>query len=376
MIAMSENGNSKFLLITLIITCALLVAIGIANLIVDPFQQYHLAAPGKAYYPRTLQRYINPGLAKNAKYDLVVTGSSLMENYDLDEVNRICVSKSINLSNSAMSAYEMKKILEVTFKHNMPKRIVATLDFNSFNAPIDGSFPEIIHSLPLYLYDDNYLNDFHYLFSGKVTMRSGAISYYPSARLGQMDANRAWAWDREYKFSAESMIQGVNPTNINQRFQQKNSNLAHMQASFSKNIFDLIKRHPETEFDFLYSPISILAWVDFYQRDQMNEFLEFKSFVFRKIGYLPNVRIFDFQWDSQITHDLNRYKDIFHYDAEVNRLMMHTVCDDTDLAKKYIVTDNSLMVFSKMLHAQSVGADPVRIVEDVRNNKSIVVPIN
>ncbi len=362
----------RFLITTLVLAGTLLATVVTLNVTADPFQQYHLAKPEWAHFPRALQRYINPGLAKNADYDLVITGSSLMENYDLAEVNRLCSAKSVNLAFSAMAAYETRKILEVALKHRAPKRIITTLDFNSFAAPIDESLPDIGQPLPLYLYDDSLFNDFRYVLNGKVTMRSLATLTQTATNLGQQDANRAWTWDREVSFNAKNTVRDINPSNINQRFGQQPRTLAHMQASFEANIVPLITQHPKTEFNFLFPPYSILVWADFAQRKQIDVSLDFKRIVFEKIGHLPNVRIYDFQWDREITHDLDRYKDIYHYDVATNRVMMRAACGSElvglDLSPRYRVTAASLSRFSEQLRTQALTADPAAIVANVNGN--------
>jgi hypothetical protein len=354
----------SFLMVSLLLTAALLAAVAVLNTKVDPFQQYHLAPAESAFFPRSLQRYINPGLAKNADYGLVITGSSLMENYDLAEVNRMCSAKAINLAYSAMAAYETRKILEVALKHRAPKRVVTTLDFNSFSPLIDEGLPEIGQPLPLYLYDDARLNDFRYLLSGKVTMRSLAIAGGISKGLGRRDVNRAWSWDNEVTFNAKNTVSGIDPANINKRFGQRERNLAHMRASFEANIVPLIEQNPNTEFNFLFPPYSVLVWSDFVQRKQLDLSLEFKRYVFEKVGQKPNVRIYDFQWDAAITHNLDRYKDIYHYDVETNREMMHAVCEEGSASKRYRVTNQSLPSFLTTLRDQAIAADPAAIVAE------------
>ncbi|MEP7157636.1 MAG: hypothetical protein ABI905_17770, partial [Betaproteobacteria bacterium] len=99
-----------FIIGTLAAVLVMLCAIALLNWRVDPFQQYRLAGKDHVRFLRVLQRYINPGVAKNADYDFVITGSSLMENYDLADVDQRCHAKSVNLAMAAMSAFEQRKI--------------------------------------------------------------------------------------------------------------------------------------------------------------------------------------------------------------------------------------------------------------------------
>ncbi len=322
-----EAGRSLIFVVSSIgLAILLLVAIGLLNYRVDPFQHYRLAEPPEARFPRALQRYINPGLARNAQFDLVITGSSLMENFDLAEVATLCHATPINLATSAMSAFEQRKILEVALSHRAPPRIVMTLDFNSFAAPIDGSLPEIKEPLPLYLYDDNPWNDYPYLFSGAVTMRSlSTIRNVPVGRYST-DPYRAWAWDREVSFSRKQATQGIDPADINRRFRQGPRSLAHMQASLEANIVPLISAHPQSRFTIVFPPYSILVWADFAQRRQLDISLDFKRHLVRRLDAFPNVQILDFQSDAAITHNLDLYTDIYHFSPVINRKIIAAAC--------------------------------------------------
>jgi hypothetical protein len=52
-----------------------------------------------------------------------------------------------------------------------------------------------------------------------------------------------------------------------------------------------------------------------------DEILELRAHVYG-LGREPNVEVFDFQNDHEITHDLDRYKDLQHYDPAVNARML------------------------------------------------------
>jgi hypothetical protein len=351
-----------FIISAFVLTAAVLSVIAFLNWKVDPFQQYRLAPAYQARFPRALQRYINPGLAKNADYDFVITGSSLMENYDLSEVNRLCNVRSINLATSAISAFEERKILEVALRHRLPRRVVMTLDFNSFAPPADSSLPEIPDPLPLYLYDDKRFNDFRYLLNGTVTMRSLAI--LRGVRIGNYSTNfdRAWSWDHEVSFSRARALKDIDPANINRRFKQGPRTRERMYSSFDVNIAELVEKHPGTEFNLIFPAYSIVVWADFAQRGQLDVSLDFKRHVFQRLSALPNVRIFDLQWDREITHNLDLYSDIYHFNPSINRQMLASVCGNEP---KYRVTEKKLDEFDAALRRQASEVDIRKMVQSL-----------
>ncbi|MEP7155370.1 MAG: hypothetical protein ABI905_06330, partial [Betaproteobacteria bacterium] len=267
--------------------------------------------------------------------------------------------KSVNLAMAAMSAFEQRKILEIALRHHHPHRVLMTLDFNSFAPPIDASLPDIPEPLPLYLYDDNRLNDFRYLISGPVTMR--ALAAATGVRIGNYstDANRAWSWDRETTFSRAKTMKDIDPADINKRFHQGPRNLEHMRASFEANIATLVVANPDTQFNFVFPPYSIVVWADFAQRKQLDVSLAFKRHVFERLRAMPNARIFDMQADASITHDLELYTDIYHFNPAINLRLLETACGggDSGDSRNYRVTETSLPVFEKALRVQTYAVD-------------------
>ncbi len=350
-----------FILATLALTALMLIVVAVLNWKIDPFQQYRLAPADEARFPRALQRYINPGLAKHAEYDFVITGSSLMENYHLPEVDRLCGVRSINLATSAMAAYEQRKILEVALKHRAPKRVVMTLDFNSFAPPPNESLPDIPDPLPLYLYDDNIFNDFRYLINGSVAVRSMSIAR--GVRVGNYstDFNRAWSWEHEVQFARKRVLNNIDPANINLRFKQGPRTASRMRESFDVNIARLIEQYPNTEFNIVFPPYSIVVWADFVQRGQLEVSLEFKRHVFQRLGRLANARIFDMQWDTDIIQNLDHYADIYHFSPEIGGRLLDAACHNNP---RYRVDAESHRVFEASLRKQALEVDVSKLAKN------------
>lgn len=354
---------ARFIVTTLILVLLLLGAVAALNYFVDPFQHYRLAPPEQARFPRVLQRYINPGLARNAEYDFVITGSSLMENYDLAEVAKICKVRPVNLATSAMAAYEQRKILELALRQRKPKVVVMSLDFNSFAAPVDASLPEITEPLPLYLYNDNPFDDYAYLLAGPVAMRSLAILRGVAVGRYSTNPDRAWSWDHEVNFSKARALQGIDPANINRNFHQGPRTIEHMRASFEANIVPLIERNPDTLFTLVFPPYSIVVWADFVQRGQLEVSLAFKRHAVQRLAVLPNVRMLDFQWDSAITHNLDLYTDIYHFSPVINRQIVAAACDANP---RHRLDHESVDHFETLLREQVTALDIQALIKAAR----------
>jgi hypothetical protein len=104
-----------------------------------------------------------------------------------------------------------------------------------------------------------------------------------------------------------------------------------------------------------------VVWADFAQRGQDRVSIDFKRRVFERLKALSNVRIFDFQWDESITHDLNRYSDIYHFDPLVNQLIIEAVCGD---GSRYAVDAESVKRFESALRDQIANVNVQALRED------------
>jgi hypothetical protein len=296
---------------------------------VDPFQQYHLASryPPRFYFLH--HRYINPGLAKNQAYDTVVSGSSIMESTPNDIVAKTCGGTAVNLSMPAMSASEQRLMLDTALANRVVQRVIAVLDFNEFAGRIEERY-DVAGPLPRYLYDRNPFNDLPYLLSWDVLAKSWRIVLHDTSEKFTSDPNAAWFWGNVKRFGRDEVLRGLDLKQLNARYQQPARTFPGMRASFEHNLMPLFREHPQTEFDVVWPPYSILVWLDFAQRDQLEVTFAFKRYVFDATRGLPNIRIVDLQAERAITHDLDRYTDLYHFDPKVNAWLVAAACSGKD----------------------------------------------
>ena len=295
---------------------------------VDPFQQYRKPASHAPRFYRTLQRHINPGIAKNYDYDTVITGSSMMENYKNSEAGAILGGKVVNIAMGAATAYELRVLLETAIATEKTRHVIFDLNYNAFaGSPIAQVVSE---PLPLYLYDDRRLNDIRYLLQWRTLAKSLAIaSGFDDGRYSS-DADKPWYWADSYAFSKAAVLRGLDLADINRDYRQAPRTLGGMMASFDANLLPLFRAHPEVRFSLVYPPYSVLVWRDFQQRGQVDVTLAFRRSVFQAVRALPNVSLYDFQTRRDWVTDLDHYKDIYHYSPEISRDMLISLMRGTD----------------------------------------------
>jgi hypothetical protein len=115
----------------------------------------------------------------------------------------------------------------------------------------------------------------------------------------------------------------------------------------------ILRAHPETEFELVWPPYSILVWQDFAQRSQLDVTFGFKRHVIAATAGLPNVRVVDLQAHDEITTDLDRYMDIYHFSPDVNRWIVARACAGDDR-----VDASNVEAFERRLREQIVAWKP------------------
>lgn len=310
-------------------TASALGIVAAVNATVDPFQQYRLATSYPPRFYALHHRWINPGIAKHAAYETVLLGSSIMESTPNDVIADACGGPAVNLSMPAISAAEIRTMLDTVFDARTPKRVVVVLDFNAFAGGPDER-QDSAGPLPAFLYDRNALNDLPYLLSGTVLRKSLSILLDRDDAAYRSDANAPWYWADGKRFGRDEVLRGLDLANLNARFKQPARTLAGMRQSFEHNILPIVRAHPNTEFDLVWPPYSMLVWLDFAQRGQLDVTLDFKRYVVAAAGPLRNVQVVDLQGQTEVTTRLDLYMDSYHFAPQVNRLLIQRTCAGLD----------------------------------------------
>ncbi len=344
------------MLTTAFVLAALVCAL---NAWVDPFEHYRKPSRFPARYYNAWQRYENPGIAKHYDYDRIVTGSSLMENLLPADVDRALGGHTINLSESAQTAFDAGQLLRVALATGKPRQVIMNLDYNAFSgAPDRSGFTD---PFPAYLYDDSPWNDLPYLLGVATTRLSLETLLGLRWSRFNTDPRRMWYWADGYQFFAAKAVQGLDPAHLNARFRQPLRTLEGMKASFEANLAPLIEAHPGTRFTFVYAPYSILVWLDFEQRGQLEVTLAFREWLFERTRRYPNVEIFDFHAEPAIVMDLDYFTDIYHYSPRLSKALIEAMAEG-----RYRLDARSLAANDAWLRKTATRTSPYRVIAEAR----------
>ena len=302
----------------------LLAIVGAIDYAVDPFQQYRVPSSYPPRFYHAYQRHENPGIARHYSYDRAIVASSFFENISGSEVDKAFgPGKTMNLCLSAMTAYDARKLLEVMLASRKVKQVIYSVDYNSFSGtPNRTGTPE---PLPTYLYDSAIWNDYPYLLSIVTLRKSTDILLHRHEPGYRTDPDTPWLWSEGEEFSAKSVVRHLDPDNLNKRFAQPTRTLEGTWRSFEANVRPLLDAHPETEFIFVWPPYSLLVWLDFRQRGQLEVSFDFKRRFVQELKKYPNARIHDFQARAEWITNFDEYRDIYHFSPRISSEMVREI---------------------------------------------------
>ena len=342
---MYSKKNIVFFMMSVVILLSIVLLV---NYIIDPFQQYRKASLYKVYYGSGTQRYINPGLAKNYIYDTAIIGTSMTENFYLKKITSILgYSIPLKFSFSGGSAYEESLIVDIVMKNTNTKNIIFGLDIESFYGDVKrikwGN-----GSMPFYLYNDTYFDDYKYLLNIDTLKESLKALLKPFIKPKNdpwFNLNTAYQWQHlnEGKFGTNIVLK---------QWKKRNSikietNLELLKNSFNYNFFNKIKKNKKIEWIIFFPPYSILSYLQKNERKELENYMLFKKYLLETLVKFENVKVFDFQVAKEITHDLDNYKDFNHYHQKINLWMLNQI-----KGNKYMVTNENYLNYIDTLNKQ------------------------
>lgn len=331
--------NYKKWIKTMFIGCFIvLLLVSSISFIIDPFQQYRKANFYDVYFDN--ERFLNPGLAKNWKYNSIITGSSMTENFFISDISKI-MPNPIKLTISGATAKEINTILQIAFKSkNEIQFVLIGIDMDAISGDKDRLRSD---GLPFFLYDDNLLNDIRYLYSIQTikAIIKPLIRNKHSQHAPRFNYNTMYQWQHEQEntFGKERTIQSwkkeiKNNTDVkllNQLYSFKN-----LKTSFDANFLSLIAENPNINFILFYPPYSVLRYKIWKENGTLQDILKFKKYLANEILKYPNTTIYDFQNEPSITTNLDLYRDMDHYHQKINTLIANEI-----KLKNYIVTPHN-----------------------------------
>lgn len=310
--------SKKFIKNFFIGSGVLLLMCILAVVIFDPFFQYHKPLPGlKAVL--TDKEYQCVGSLKTFDYDSVIAGSSVAENYYNGWFDQGFECKSIKAIRSYGATADLCYLLDIAFEHQDLRYVFYNLDPSALAADPETTYE--LTGCPMYLYDDNYINDIEYWLNKGVLMEK--IPYLiANSVIGDYDENDSYNWAQWKQFNSD-MALGLY---IRKPSVSEMKSESYYEEVLEKNLELLTSRveaHSGTVFYIFIPPYSMLWWDNIYREGDTEAYLYNLEQAMKVLLEYDNVKLFYFQNDREVITNLENYMDILHFSPNIN----HYICD-------------------------------------------------
>ena len=327
------------------------------NYIVDPYQIYRKTS--LYTFQETNQRYMNVGFAKNYPYQTLFLGSSMIENFYLDDIKQYKeFPKPIKLAFEGGRTYEISALLNVALTNNPNlKNVVIGLDLVAFNGEAMHNYKI---SMPSYLYNNSIIDDTPYLLNFTIFKKSLKTLQHPyNAKKVEEKLNSLYNWEKKYTtaFTLQNVYNSYNfhlknalKAKKEQPNKYKNDNSSKtLKDNFKNTLLKQIKAHPKINFYLFYTPNSILQYKLLEKSGTLKNYIELKRYIFESTKDLQNVKIYDFQVAKNIVTNLHNYKDTGHYSAKINSWILQQMSQGN-----YLLTNKNINTYLKQFYLQTV----------------------
>lgn len=286
----------------------------------DPFYQYHEPFFG-------LKAVLNDGnnqmagTIHNFRYDSLLVGSSVAENFDTDWLNTSYGCDTLKTVKVSGTMADLLYYVEMAEEEQDIQNIFWCIDIFAMNASTEVQL--FNKNMPQYLYTKTPLDDLPYLYNKEILLERipGMII---SSHKGINTGGQAYNWAAGNNFRTEEAIKWYDRSAyVGQNIVEKNPELYTETVKENvKMLAEQIEEHSEIQFRFLFPPYSMLWWDCAWLNGEVEEQFFILEETISMLLAFDNVEIYYFQNDRDIICDLDNYMDTVHYSPEINQFML------------------------------------------------------
>lgn len=327
------NYIKRFLTVAaiLLILCAGVV------ILFDPFFHYHKPLP---FLKAVLweKEYQVPGTLDHFDYNAVIAGSSVAENYNNHWFDENFDCTSVKAIRSYGATADLCYFVNRAFDHQNLDYVFFNVDPSSLIQSTTTTFEQT--GSPMYLYDNNPINDVKYLWNKDVLCER--IPYMiASSFMKDYDEGASYNWAQWKAFNEETILYHYIRSDKYLDMKPENEYLDICKENLSL-LNDIIITHPDTTFYIFVPPYSILWWDNLYHDGDTLAYLNMEQFALNELLGYSNVSLYNFQNAKDIVFNLNNYTDTLHFSPEINKYMCDCLKDGTYLLTTKEEIDSSI----------------------------------
>lgn len=297
---------------------------------VDPYFHYHAPYTDRFYYLLYDERTQNDGITRYFDYNALITGTSMQENSSVEEVDRLFGTKGIKVCFSGGSYKEVNDCVIRALRRNRHVLYVFRCLDPVYMADDAGMMRTDLGKYPTYLYDDNPLNDFPYLFN-KDLLFSRCIpmirDYFNGKKGGitSFDQYSSWAGNPKAADWSKPGNTGIQDTEWIMKNEHPGEMTADekekMKIKFQTEVTDVADKYPETTFYYYIPPYSIQYWHVLAENNCISHEIEQEKYAVGLLLQHKNIRVFSFISCHDIITNPEYYQDVLHYYPEINEIL-------------------------------------------------------
>ena len=326
----------KWLAILFAVSVIPLLLLTVFTLIVDPFMRYHV--PYSWSVPQFSEEYFQiPGVLRQFDYDSVIVGSSMSQNFRLNEFREKLGKNPVKATARGLLPATGKLYINIAGESRGDKlqTVYWGVDILTFNADPDSHFQPLAN----YVYSNNHFLDVQYWWNWTLF-----YDYYPAwlkPKFGgskktqeryaiRTDIDRMFCWDyKPEPFGMEAMAAENTKRPLN---------FAPMKPcaleNFKYNVIETVRKYPDTEFIIFTAPYSVYFWSAMLDTGYLQSALDFRTMMIAELLSEPNVKVYDFAWQAEKITDADAFKDLTHFGSMHNSWMVDCMAEG-----KYRITE-------------------------------------
>ena len=267
----------------------LLLLLGVTVILVDPFFHYH-APIGGLKSVISNGEYQCVGTVENFEYDSIILGSSVAENYNNRWFEEAFGGTTIKGIQRSAETVDLLYYLNKAIESNDIKTVYYSLDNTALSADPEKVYPHA--SMPLYIHNDNILDDVQYIWNKDVIFEH--IPYmFAMSFVGDYDEGESYNWAQYKTFSKEGTLQNYERLKTTSPMLDEASYKETIDTNLSA-IESVVKEHPEITFRFICPPYSMLWWDNAYQAGELEQRLYASKAAAERLLPYENVEMYYF----------------------------------------------------------------------------------